>query len=124
MAFMRSGRSTVWATKTCRAGMSKAFTTPSNSEVVTRCQMWTWPLRVSSARTSASTMDADWVMTTRVWAAHAVCGHAAHGGQEEHRELSREGHEPQHGRLVGQPVDQPGLGHTLHPGADEGDQLP
>ena len=55
---------------------------------------------------------------------HAVRRDAAHGGQDEHRELAREGHDPQHGRMARQPVDQPGLGHRLHPGADEGDQLP
>src|ERR1035438_8490052 len=44
--------------------------------------------------------------------------------QEKDRNLARETHRAQQHRGAGKAVHQPRLGNVLHPGADEGNQLP
>ncbi len=51
-------RPTISTTKAWRAGPSKAFTAPSSAASTITCQTCTAPVKVSPARTKASTMEA------------------------------------------------------------------
>jgi hypothetical protein len=53
----------------------------------------------------------------------AVRDGAGHEGEAEHGRRLERADEPQPERRVGELEDQPGLRHTLHPGADERDEL-
>ena len=53
-----------------------------------------------------------------------VGDHAAEGRQEEDGNLAGEPDGAEEDRGPGQPIDQPRLGHGLHPGPDERDELP
>ena len=66
MAFIRSSLPTMSTRNACRAGMSNALTTPCRADKPKMCHTCTLPVRVSAARTRASSMAAVWVaMTTR-----------------------------------------------------------
>ena len=64
MAFIRSALPTISTMNDCRAGMSKAFTRPRRTDSITMCQAAIVPVKVSQARTSASIMEAVWVVMT------------------------------------------------------------
>ena len=58
-----------------------------------------------------------------VLAVAAVGDDAAEGSEEEYGNLAGETYPAQQQSRTGQAVDEPGLGHGLHPGAGEGNQL-
>ena len=54
----------------------------------------------------------------------AVGEHAREWSEKKRRDLPRETGDAEEQRRVGEPVDEPAHGDSLHPGADERDALP
>jgi len=66
MAFPRSSlSSSISTTNECLTGMSKAYTRPRKRVSTKRCQIWTDPVRVRTARTRACSMARTWVAMRR-----------------------------------------------------------
>ena len=107
----------------CRAGMSNAFTTPSPAASTMICHTCTRPVSVSNARIAARIMDAVCVRDHDPLAVVAVGNDASDGRHDEDRNLAGKSDRPQQQRRTGHAIDQPGLGHGLHPGADQRDEL-
>ena len=124
MALMRSSRPTMSTTNACRVGMSKALTTPRSAASTKTCHTWTRPVSVRAARTKARSMAAVCVATRMRTAIVPVGDGAAERSQQEDRNLARKSDKAQQHRRAGQPVDEPGLRHGLHPRADQRDELP
>lgn len=53
----------------------------------------------------------------------AIGGNASERRKQKNRNLAGEPDRTQQQRRTGEAVDKPGLGHTLHPGADQRNQL-
>ena len=123
MAFIMSCWPTISTTKACRAGMSKAFTKPRHEATTMISHTLMWPSSVSAERTNASNMAVGLGGDDNVIAAAPVRHHAANRGQQENRDLPGKTHQPEQQRRARQPVNQPGLRHGLHPGADQGNNL-
>ncbi len=66
IAFVKSSRPTISITKDCRAGTSKAFTTPSENARTMICQGATTRVKVSADRMKASAMLSPCVTTRRL----------------------------------------------------------
>ena len=124
MALIRSSLEVIWMTSAWRPGISKALMMPSNPASVSTCQTWMRPESVRAASTKACSIDSVWVTMTTFWREKRSAGQAAERAEGEDGDLGAEpgGAEQQFG--VGEAVDQPALGHILHPGADQGDDLP
>src|ERR1022692_1161093 len=67
MALIRSSRPTISTKNDCRAGISKAFTTPSSADRTKICQTCTPPVSVRTAKMNASSMAEIWVPITTRW---------------------------------------------------------
>ena len=67
IAFGRSARPTICTMKDWRAGMSKAFTTPSSPARTRTCDTWTVPDNVIAARAKASSIMTACVPTMMRW---------------------------------------------------------
>ena len=67
MAFIRSSLPTISTRNDCRAGISKAFTTPRSEASTKMCHTCTTPVRVSVAKIAARIIDEIWVAITRRW---------------------------------------------------------
>ena len=123
IAFIRSSLPTMSTMNACRAGMSNAFTTPSNAASTKMCQTW---IRVCECQRSqhkrqdhGGYLGRDHHAMTVV----AVGNGSADGRQQKHGDLRRESDRAEQNGRTCQAVDQPGLRDTLHPGPDEGNEL-
>ena len=81
------------------------------------------PVRVRTARIRARIMDAIWVPMTTRCRLMPVGHNAAQRSDQKHGELAGESDRAQQQRGPGQAIDQPCLGHPLHPGADQRNEL-
>ena len=68
-------------------------------------------------------MERDLGADDHALAIESVGGDSAQGRDQKYRDLAGESHRPQLQGGAGQAIDQPGLCNTLHPGADQGDEL-
>ncbi len=66
MALGRSSLPTISTANACRAGPSKALTTPMQAARTTMCHTSTTSVKVRPARTKASVMAMDWVTTSKL----------------------------------------------------------
>ena len=125
MAFIKSSLPTISTRNDCRPGMSNAFTTPS-SAASTKISHTRWSMacvRVSAASTNASSIDAICVPITTCLRLVRSATIPPIGATRNTGIWLAESHRAQLQSRPRQPVDQPGLRHGLHPGADQRNQL-
>ena len=123
MALSRSSLLVIWMISDCRAGISNALMQPSITAKASTCQTCTRPEIVSSREAQGlehrKRLGHDDQFPARI----AVGRQAAQASEGEDGDLRAEPRRAQQQFGVGQPVDQPGLRHVLHPGADQGNDL-
>ena len=123
MAFIKSSLPTMSTRNDWRPGMSNAFTTPS-SAASTKISRTVIRLRQRQRRQHKRQQHGRDLRTDHNVLAVAAVGHdSAERRKQEHRNLAGKSHCPQLQPRAGQPVDQPRLGHGLHPGADQRNEL-
>ena len=124
MAFIRSSLPTMSTRKACRAGMSKAFTTPSKAASTKMCHTCTTSGKRQHRKDQGQNHGRDLGSDHHPLAVVAVGHDAAQRRHQKYGKLAGESHRSQQQRRPGQAIDQPCLGHALHPGADQRNELP
>ena len=108
--------------KDCRPGMSKAFTTPSSAASTKICQ--TVHLVGQGERREHERQQHGRDLRRDDYVLRLTVRHdAAERRKEEYGNLAGEADGPQQQARTGQAVDEPRLGHGLHPGSGEGNEL-
>ena len=123
MALIRSSRLIISTTKAWRAGISNAFTMPSSAESTKISPHLHDVEQREPGERERQQHGGDLRGDHDAMAAVAVGHQAANRGEQKHGNLAGKIDRTEQRRRPGQPVDQPGQGHGLHPGADQRNNL-
>ena len=97
MALPRSARSsTIWMTKDCRAGISKALIMPRQKPSTMTCHTCTTPVMVTAARVKAWTIDSTCTAMRMRLRSNRSIRTPGDGRYQEHGDLPGESGEAQH----------------------------
>ena len=123
MAFSRSSLLVIWMISDCRAGISNALIQPNITAKAITCHTCTRPEMRQQGEPERLQERKRLGQGDQFPARIAVGGEPAKAAQGEHRDLRAEPCRAQQQLGMRKPVNQPGLGDILHPGADEGNGL-